>query len=83
MQTTPLKIGISACLLGAKVRFDGGHKISHFVTNELDRYAEFVSVCPEMGMGYLSRVPHYDLSRKMNGLRWWKPKTARAITPQR
>lgn len=35
MQTTPLKIGISACLLGAKVRFDGGHKISHFVTNEL------------------------------------------------
>lgn len=51
MQTTPLKIGISACLLGAKVRFDGGHKISHFVTNELDRYAEFVSVCPEMGMG--------------------------------
>ncbi|EEY99831.1 DUF523 and DUF1722 domain-containing protein [Vibrio sp. RC586] len=51
MQTTPLKIGISACLLGAKVRFDGGHKISHFVTDELARYAEFVSVCPEMGMG--------------------------------
>lgn len=51
MPTTPLKIGISACLLGAKVRFDGGHKISHFVTDELSRYAEFVSVCPEMGMG--------------------------------
>ncbi|CSH91369.1 Uncharacterised protein [Vibrio cholerae] len=33
--------------------------------------------------GYLFRVPHYDLSRKMNGLPWWKPKIARVITPQR
>ncbi len=57
MQTTPLKIGISASLLGAIVRFDGGHKISHFVTNELDRYAEFDSVCPEMGMGLLVPRP--------------------------
>lgn len=51
MQTTTFKIGISACLLGAKVRFDGGHKINRFVTDELGRYAEFISVCPEMGMG--------------------------------
>ncbi|QIL86727.1 DUF523 and DUF1722 domain-containing protein (plasmid) [Vibrio sp. HDW18] len=51
MPNPPLKIGVSACLLGAKVRFDGGHKISRFITDELARYAEFVSVCPEMGMG--------------------------------
>lgn len=46
-----IKIGISACVLGEKVRFDSGHKISKFVTKELDPYFEFVSVCPEVGMG--------------------------------
>lgn len=46
-----IKIGISACVLGEKVRFDSGHKISKFVTKELSPYFEFVSVCPEVGMG--------------------------------
>ncbi|MGL4830363.1 MAG: YbgA family protein, partial [Vibrio sp.] len=67
MQTTPLKIGISACLLGAKVRFDGGHKISHFVTDELARYVEFVSVCPEIGMGL--PVPRATLRLISEGVR--------------
>ncbi len=46
-----IKIGISACVLGEKVRFDSGHKVSKFVTKELSPYFEFVSVCPEVGMG--------------------------------
>lgn len=46
-----IKIGISSCVLGEKVRFDSGHKISKFVTKELAPYLEFVPVCPEVGAG--------------------------------
>ncbi len=42
-----MKIAISACLLGEKIRFDGGHKHDHFITDELGRYASFVPFCPE------------------------------------
>ncbi|MFI5028840.1 MAG: YbgA family protein [Solirubrobacterales bacterium] len=46
-----LKIGISACLLGQQVRYDGGHKRDEFVTDQLSRYATFVPVCPEVEIG--------------------------------
>jgi uncharacterized protein YbgA (DUF1722 family)/uncharacterized protein YbbK (DUF523 family) len=46
-----IKVGISACVLGEKVRFDSGHKASKFVSNELSHYFEFVSTCPEVGVG--------------------------------
>lgn len=42
-----MKIAVSSCLLGAKVRFDAGHKHEHFITDELGEYAEFVPFCPE------------------------------------
>ena len=42
-----MNIAVSACLLGEKVRFDGGHKHDRFVTDELGRYASFVPFCPE------------------------------------
>ncbi len=42
-----MKIAVSACLLGAKVRFDAGHKHDHFITDELGEFAEFISFCPE------------------------------------
>jgi uncharacterized protein YbgA (DUF1722 family)/uncharacterized protein YbbK (DUF523 family) len=50
-QTATLKIGISACLLGQPVRFNGGHKQSRFCTDVLSQYAEFVPVCPEVAIG--------------------------------
>ncbi|MBW3696894.1 DUF1722 domain-containing protein [Vibrio sp. T187] len=46
-----LKIGISACVLGQKVRFDGGHKRSGFCTEELQEFADFKPICPEVGVG--------------------------------
>ena len=46
-----IKVGISSCVLGQRVRFDSGHKISNFVTKELDGYFNFVPVCPEVGVG--------------------------------
>ncbi len=40
-------IAVSACLLGEKIRFDGGHKHDRFITDELSKYATFSSFCPE------------------------------------
>ncbi len=47
-----IKIGISSCLLGHKVRYDGGHKRDRFLTDTLGRYVEYVPVCPEMEAGF-------------------------------
>ncbi|PSJ46839.1 hypothetical protein C7I36_02735 [Zobellella taiwanensis] len=46
-----IRVGISGCLMGQQVRFDGGHKRSDFCTEELARFVEFVPVCPEMAIG--------------------------------
>lgn len=48
-----ISIGISACLLGKNVRFDGGHKLDRFLRDTLGRYVQYVPVCPEAesGMG--------------------------------
>ncbi len=45
------RIGISACLLGEKVRHNGGHKRDLFVTEILSRFVEWVPVCPEVEVG--------------------------------
>lgn len=47
----PLRIGISSCLLGRKVRYDGGHKRSHYITDILGEYLDLVPVCPELEVG--------------------------------
>ena len=49
---TKIRLGISACLLGEKVRFDGGHKLDHFLTDTLGQYVEYVPVCPEVECGF-------------------------------
>jgi uncharacterized protein YbgA (DUF1722 family)/uncharacterized protein YbbK (DUF523 family) len=46
-----LRIGVSACLLGDAVRWDGGHKRDRFVTELLGPFVEFVRVCPEVESG--------------------------------
>ncbi len=47
----PIRIGISRCLLGEKVRYDGGHKRDSFLTDTLGRHVEWVPVCPEVEAG--------------------------------
>ena len=44
-------IGVSSCLLGNKVRFDGGHKHDRYITGTLGTFFEFVPVCPEVECG--------------------------------
>ncbi len=51
MPETKIRLGVSSCLLGEKVRFDGGHKLDRFLTGTLGRFVEFVPVCPEVEMG--------------------------------
>ena len=47
----PIRIGISACLLGQQVRFDGGHKRDSFLTGTFGTFVEWVPVCPEVESG--------------------------------
>lgn len=46
-----IPIGISSCLLGERVRFDGGHKNSPYITQTLTDYFEFRPFCPEVSIG--------------------------------
>lgn len=50
-QVTPIRIGVSSCLLGEQVRFDGGHKRDAFLVDIFGRFVEFVPVCPEFEVG--------------------------------
>src|SRR2546426_11459453 len=47
----PLRLGISACLLGHEVRYDGGHKRDPLLVETLGRFVEWVPVCPEVELG--------------------------------
>ncbi len=48
---SPLKIGISACLLGENVRYDGGHKLDSYLRDTLGQYIQYSPVCPEFECG--------------------------------
>jgi uncharacterized protein YbbK (DUF523 family)/uncharacterized protein YbgA (DUF1722 family) len=49
--TNSIRIGVSACLLGEHVRYDGGHKHDRYITDTLGRFFSFIPVCPEVGCG--------------------------------
>lgn len=49
---TPPRIGVSACLLGQSVRYDGGHKLDRFLRDTLGTYVTYVPVCPEVEAGF-------------------------------
>jgi uncharacterized protein YbgA (DUF1722 family)/uncharacterized protein YbbK (DUF523 family) len=46
-----MKIGISSCLIGEKVRYDAGHQLDRYVTDTLGHYFEWLPVCPEVEYG--------------------------------
>lgn len=50
-QPDRIRLGVSACLLGEAVRYDGGHKRDSFLTDVLGTYVEWVPVCPEVDIG--------------------------------
>ena len=46
-----IKIGMSSCLLGEEVRWDGDHKYDQYVRDVLGSYFDYVSICPEVDVG--------------------------------
>ncbi|PTO70738.1 YbgA family protein [Vibrio splendidus] len=63
-----IKIGISACVAGHKVRFDTGHKRSRFCTDDLADYVELEPVCPEMGIGLPTPRPTIRQTRMLDDI---------------
>ncbi len=47
----PIRLGVSACLMGQSVRYDGGHQRDRFLVDDLGQWVEFVTVCPEVEVG--------------------------------
>ena len=46
-----IRLGISTCLLGENVRYDGGHRLDRYLTDTLGKYVDYVPVCPETECG--------------------------------
>lgn len=63
-QSKKIILGISSCLLGENVRFDGGHKRDAFILEKLNSFASFKSFCPEMSIGL--GVPREPIRLVMN-----------------
>lgn len=62
-----IPVGISACLLGEQVRFDGGHKRLAFAVEELSPWVRFEHVCPEMAIGLPVPRPALRLVQTQEG----------------
>jgi uncharacterized protein YbgA (DUF1722 family)/uncharacterized protein YbbK (DUF523 family) len=69
-----IRLGVSTCLLGEQVRYDGGHKLDQFLVNTLGRFVEWVPVCPEFEVGL--GVPRESLRLIGN------PEAPRLIAPK-
>lgn len=69
MKASRPAIGISSCLLGDNVRYDGGHKRNPFVTEQLAEHFDFRPVCPEVGIGLGVPRPAIHLRRDENRVR--------------
>ncbi len=77
-----IRIGISSCLLGRKVRYDGGHKHDKFITDTLGRYFEWVPVCPEVEMGLGTPRESIRLVREGEDIRLVTQKSGRDLTEE-
>ena len=73
--SAPIRIGVSACLLGEKVRFDGGHKRDPYLVESFGRYVEWVPVCPEVELGLGTPRETLRLVRISSDIRMTMPKT--------
>ncbi len=77
-----LRLGVSTCLLGEQVRYDGGHKRDRFLTDTLGRWVDWVPVCPEVECGLPTPREAMRLVGDPEAPRLLTIKTARDITPQ-
>lgn len=64
----PPRLGVSACVTGEKVRYDGDHKRSDFCADVLARHVDLIAICPEMAIGMGSPRPTIKLVQETHGL---------------
>jgi uncharacterized protein YbbK (DUF523 family) len=67
--TKKIPIGVSSCLLGEEVRYDGGHKRDDYITLTLARIFEFKKFCPEVACGMGVPRPPVQLRQTEQGVR--------------
>jgi len=79
-ESRPIRIGISRCLLGEQVRYDGGHKLDRFITQTLGQYFEWISVCPEVELGLGTPRETLRLVQLESGIGLVMPKSGRDWT---
>jgi uncharacterized protein YbbK (DUF523 family) len=82
MPDRPIRVGISACLLGEEVRFDGGHKRDSFLTDTVGRFVEWVPVCPEVECGFGTPRESMRLARRGRTIRLITNKSGQDVTGQ-
>ncbi len=82
MTEPPIRIGVSACLLGWKVRYDGGHKRNDVLMKTLGRRIEWVPVCPEVEMGLGTPRNKLRLVRAGGDVRLVMPRTGEDYSAQ-
>lgn len=75
-----VRIGISSCLLGQEVRYNGGHKRDDFLTGTFGPFVEWVPVCPEVEFGMGVPRPPIRLERIGGGVRLRMPSTGMDLT---
>ena len=78
----PVRIGISACLLGETVRYDGGHKRDSFLVDTFGKFVEWVPVCPEVEAGFGTPRDAMRLVRRNDDVRLITIRTGVDVTSQ-
>ena len=76
----PIRVGVSSCLLGETVRFDGGHKRDAFLADTFGSFVEWVPVCPEVECGLGTPREPMRLVRRRAGVRLVTVKTGVDLT---
>jgi len=79
---TKIRLGISSCLLGEPVRYDGQHKLDAFLRDTLGQFVEWVPICPEVGCGLPVPRESMHLEAADNGPRLVTTRTKRDLTEQ-
>ncbi len=80
MSDARVRLGVSACLLGERVRHDGGHKRDRYLTDVLGAYVEWVPVCPEVELGLGVPRPTIRLEGTPDAPRLMEPTAGHDLT---
>jgi len=81
-ENTPITIGVSKCLIGEKVRYDGNHARNSFVADTLNKWVEFTPVCPEADLGMGIPRPTIRLEKQKNDIKLICPSTNKDYSKQ-